>query len=155
MTYGLRRNTWSGSPAVCAFAFFNVPNDCTWPYGGFNYGPELTTAYEATSWDKMLGVSYTKGLWTYAAGGVHLGKAQTKNPAQWGQDNSLFITNLSISRKVPEIYKNVRAYVQWEHLHYTKNLPAPMSQPNNIAYFVDPRSNTSANSILFGVSIGF
>ncbi len=64
---------------------------------------ELDKCTTPSSYDAILGAGYTRGKWTYTAGGVYMNKASTDNPVEWGQDNTAMFLNLGIYRDLPEL----------------------------------------------------
>ncbi|MES2976933.1 MAG: hypothetical protein V4731_00795 [Pseudomonadota bacterium] len=137
LTWGIRRNQWSGSAASCNF---NV-NQCLFGIDpGFNYGPASTNyrGYRARNWDAMLGWTRYDGLYNYTIGGVYFSKAKSDNPIEWGQSNSAVSINLGLGRKIPEISKGLSASAGLAFSRFAKLGPAPLSMPNNT--FLGPNS---------------
>ncbi len=138
VTWGLRHSTWSGASITCGYD--PVHNYCTYPSGGFNYadaaynGVSYQPGYAASTTDGLLGLSYYRGLWTYTAGMVYLGRAHTHNPTQWGQSNWAVITNLGAYRKVPEIMRNLSLYGGFGYVRFGHLGPAPVSMPSNAQF---------------------
>jgi hypothetical protein len=160
-TYGLRRSEWSGQAQQCDFGpVSTVQSACFWDQPGFNYSDELDKVYSARSWDAMLGGGYNRGKWTYTAGGVYLDKASTRNPVEWGQENTAIFVNLGIYRDLPElsfggIFK-MEAYAGLGRVMYGRQGPAPLSMPSNIAFGgVDPRTSESGNFLTIGANLNF
>lgn len=160
-TYGLRRSEWSGQAQQCDYGPVSpVESTCFWDQGGFNYSNELDKMYSAVSYDAMLGAGYTRGKWTYTAGGVYLNKASTDNPVEWGQDNTALFMNLGIYRDLPEfsiggLFK-MQVYAGLGRVMYGRQGPVPLSMPNNIAFGgVDPRTSESGNYLNIGANLNF
>jgi len=156
-SYGVRRSEWSGQAQQCDFGpVSTVESVCYWDQAGFNYSNEIDKNYKAVSYDLLLGAAYTRDKWTYTLGGVYLNKASTRNPVEWGQDNSATFLNFGIYRKMPEIYRNVEFYSGLGRVMYDRQGPAPLSMPNNIAFGgVDPRTSESGNFLTLGVNFLF
>ncbi|HVN43027.1 MAG TPA: hypothetical protein VMT50_09610, partial [Steroidobacteraceae bacterium] len=107
-------------------------------------------------YDFMLGASYTRQLWTYTLGGVQMNKASTRNPMEWGQNNTATFLDLGAYRQMPEIYKNVQLYGTIGRIIYGHQGPAPLSMPSNISDGnVDPRVSRSGNIFTIGANINF
>jgi len=160
-TYGLRRSEWSGQAQQCDFGpVSTVQSACFWDQPGFNYSDELDKVYSGVSWDAMLGAGYTRGKWTYTAGGVYLDKASTDNPIEWGQENTALFLNLGIYRKLPEISLGgvfkMEVYAGLGRVMFGREGPAPLSMPSNIAFGgVDPRISESGNFFTLGANLNF
>jgi hypothetical protein len=150
-TLGVRRNAWSGVAFQCDF----VPGTgCYFP-SGFNNASD-NRGHTAWSVDFMGGVSHFQGPWTYTAGFVRLNKAYTSTPTEYGQSNAATYLNLGIFRKMPELYKNLQMYANLGQVRFGRNGPAPLSMPNELAFFgTDPRSNSSATSLTIGAGVTF
>ncbi|MGB8856397.1 MAG: hypothetical protein WCC58_06960 [Burkholderiales bacterium] len=150
-TLGARRNAWSGVAYQCDF----VPGvGCYFP-SGFNNASD-NRGHAAWSVDFMGGISHFQGLWTYTTGFVRLNKAYTSTPTEYGQSNTATYINLGINRKLPEVYKNMQVYAGLSQVRFGRKGPAPLSMPNELAFFgVDPRSNSSATSLTLGAGLTF
>ncbi len=142
LTWGLRHSYWSGSAITCGFTS-NVGNGqsgCLYPSQGFNYangmysGVSYQPGYSASTNDFLLGLSHYRGLWTYTAGMVYLGRARTSNPTEWGQSNWAVITNLGAYRKLPEVYRNLSVYGGFGYVRFGRLGPAPLSMPSNTQF---------------------
>ncbi|MFO1394220.1 MAG: hypothetical protein U1F09_10715 [Steroidobacteraceae bacterium] len=157
ITYGVKRSAWSGQAQQCDFGPVSPDQyACYWDQAGFNYSDNVNKAYSAVEYDYVLGGAYSKELWTYSLGGVYMSNASTRNPVNWGQDNSATFLVLSAHRQMPEIYKNVEFYVNLERVMYSDRGPAPLSMPSNLAFGrVDPRVSESANTLIVGANISF
>jgi len=160
-TYGLKRSEWSGQAQQCDYGPVSTAQSaCFWDQAGFNYSNELDRMYDAVSWDVMLGAGYTRGKWTYTAGGVYLDKASTDNPIEWGQDNTALFLNLGIYREVPELSVGgmfkMQFYAGLGRVMFGRQGPAPISMPSNIAFGgVDPRTSESGNTLTLGANLNF
>jgi hypothetical protein len=160
-TYGLKRSEWSGQAQQCDYGPISpVESQCFWDQAGFNYSSDLNKMYRAVVYDAMLGAGYTRGKWTYTAGGVFLNKASTDNPTEWGQDNNALFLNLGIYRDLPELsfskYFKMQVYAGLGRVTYGRQGPAPLSMPSNIAFGgVDPRTSESGNYLNIGANLNF
>jgi hypothetical protein len=137
LTWGVRRNQWSGSAATCNY----TAGDCV--YGidaGFNYGPANTSyrGYRAKTFDALLGWSHYRGPYTYTLSGVYFGRASSANPIEWGQNNSALHFSLGVARQVPEIHKGLSVSGGISLTRFEKIGPAPLSMPNNNFLGVNP-----------------
>jgi hypothetical protein len=150
-TLGARRNAWSGVAYQCDF----VPGvGCYFP-SGFNNASD-NQGHAAWSVDVMGGVSHFDGLWSYTAGFVRLNKAYTSTPTEYGQSNTATYINFGINRKVPELYKNAQVYGGLGHVRFGRLGPAPLSMPNELAFFgTDPRAQSSSTSLTLGAGVTF
>lgn len=134
LTYGIRRNQWSGAAATCSYGYIEAlgRNGCLFGIEpGFNYGDASVNyrGYAASSYDAMLGWSRYRGLYTYTLGGVYYGKASSDNPIEWGQSNQALSINLGLYRTVPEIHKNFNVYGGLSYTYLDKIGPPPLSMP--------------------------
>ena len=160
-TYGLKRSEWSGQAQQCDYGpVSTVESQCFWDQAGFNYSDDLDKMHDAVVYDVMLGAGYTRGKWTYTAGGVYMNEASTDNPVEWGQDNTALFLNLGIYRDVPELsfskYFKMQAYAGLGRVMFGRQGPAPLSMPSNIAFGgVDPRTSESGNFLTLGVNLVF
>ena len=165
--YGLKRSEWSGQQQQCDYG--PVPPEvvgnvlvtgaCFWDQGGFNYASD-NRMHHAIEWDGMLGVSYTRQMWTYTLAGVRMNKAYTSTPTEWGQTNTATFLNLGIYRKLPEIsyakYFTAEVYGGLGRVIFGQQGPAPLSMPNNTAFGgVDPRTSKSGNFLTLGINLNF
>ncbi len=159
-TYGVKRNEWSGQQQQCDFGNATNPNGtpfagCFWDQQGFNYASD-GLRHHAIEYDDLLGVAYTRGLYVYTVGAVHMNKAFVHTPTEFGQDNTATFLNLGLYRKVPEIYKNLEVYGGLGRIMYGRQGPAPLSMPNNTADGgVDPRVSRSGNTVTVGANLIF
>jgi hypothetical protein len=160
-TYGLKRSEWSGQAQQCDFGPVSTEQStCFWDQAGFNYSDEINRVYQAVSYDVLLGAGYVRGKWTYTAAGVYLDKASTRNPIEWGQDNTAIFLNLGVYREVPELRLGglfkMQVYAGLGRVHFGRQGPAPMSMPSNIAFGgVDPRTSESGNTLTIGANLNF
>lgn len=160
LTYGIKRNEWSGQQQQCDFGSAVTPaganfTGCFWDQGGFNYASD-GLRHHAIEYDALLGISYSMRLWVFTFGGVRMNKAYTKTPTEWGQSNTATFLNLGAYRKMPEIYKNLEMYAGLGHIMYEHRGPAPLSMPNNTADGgVDPRTSQSGNTYTIGANLIF
>ena len=163
LTYGIRRNQWSGTAATCAYNSNLLLADgtrggCVFGVApGFNYGDASVNyrGYEASSYDMMLGWSWYRGLYTYTLGGVYYSKASTDNPVEWGQSNQAVSVNLGVYRTVPELYKNLSVYGGMNFTYFDKLGPPPMSMPGLGFLGVNSHYDRSLTSLTMGVNLVF
>ncbi len=151
---GLRFNRWSGAYAVQTTAgpqaqwnsMFNVD----WG-GSLNGVPN--PGYAATSEDLMLGLRYRTGPWTASTGMVYLGKADTDNPSERGQSNTLTINTVGLNYAFGN---GLQAYGMAGMVHYGRKGQAPLSMPAHNAFTnVDSRVATRGNWFGGGVVYTF
>jgi hypothetical protein len=160
LSYGVKRNEWSGQQQQCDYGTGPGPDGttftgCFYDQAGFNYASD-GLRHHAVEWDVMGGVAYTRGLYTYTFGGVHFNKAYTKTPTEFGQSNTATFLNLGAYRKVPEIYRNLEIYGGLHRTMFSRQGPAPLSMPNNYADGgVDPRTSKSGNQFTIGANVDF
>ena len=164
LTWGLRHSYWSGEAVTCGYVT-NVGNGqpgCLYPSQGFNYstatynGASYQPGYSASTNDFLLGLSHYRGLWTYTAGMVYLGRGHTSNPTQWGQGNWAVITNLGLYRKMPEIYRNLSVYGGFGYVRFGHLGPAPLSMPSNGQFSgINPWVSTSGETFTLGALVTF
>ena len=160
LTYGLKRNEWSGQQQQCDYGTGPGPNGttytgCFFDQAGFNYASD-GLRHHAVEWDVLAGVAYIRGLYTYTFGGVHFNKAYTKTPTESGQSNTATFLNLGAYRKVPELYRNLEVYAGLHRTMFSRQDPAPLSMPNNFADGgVDPRTSKSGNQFTIGANLDF
>lgn len=164
LTWGMRHSYWSGAAVTCGYVS-NVGNGqpgCTYPTGGFNYANAAygTTAYQpgysASTNDFLLGLSHYRGLWTYTAGMVYLGRAKTENPTDWGQNNWAVVTNVGLYRKLPEVYRNLSVYGGFGYVHFG-HLGAPPISMTSVSQFSGVNSwvSTSGETFTLGAVMTF
>ncbi len=160
LTYGLKRNEWSGQQQQCDYGTGPAPGGgtftgCFWDQGGFNYASD-DLRHHAVEYDVLLGGAYVMRLWTFTLGGVHMNKAYTRTPTESGQSNTATFMNLGAYRKLPEIYKNLEVYGGLGRIMFGRRDPGPLSLPNNTADGgVDPRTSKSGNTATIGANLVF
>jgi len=160
-TYGLKRSEWSGQAQQCDYGpVSDVQSACFWDQAGFNYSSDLNKMYNAVEYDAIVGAGYTRGKWTFTAGGVFMNKASTSNPTEWGQENTALFLNLGIYRDLPELsiakYFKMQVYGGLGRVTFGRQGPAPLSMPSNIAFGgVDPRTSESGNYLNVGANLNF
>lgn len=160
LTWGVRRSYWSGAALICDYAA--QFNGCVYQ-GGFNISTATTAGnqtynpgWAATENDAMLGLSYYNGLWTYTAGAVYLGAANTQNPIDNGQSNSALLMNFGTYRKMPELMRNLSLYGGLGLDYFAHLGPAPLSMPSNTAITgADSRMSTQTYSVTVGALLRF
>ncbi len=156
VSYGVKRNRWSGQQQQCDYGPVSaIAFACYWDQPGFNYSTD-GKLYSASSTDLMVGASHIRNLWTFTAGAVQMRKASTSNPTEWGQSNSAIFTNVGVYRKLPEIYKDLEVYAGVGHVSFDRRGPAPLSMPNNTAFFgADPRTTKGTIGYTIGANFKF
>jgi hypothetical protein len=156
VSYGVKRSDWSGQQQQCDYGPVSpVESACFWDQGGFNYASD-GRRYSARENDYMAGISHVRKLWTYTAGVVFMSEASTRNPTEWGQDNTARFFNLGVYRKMPEIYRDFEIYGGLGQVRFGRQGPAPLSMPNNAAFFgADPRTSRSAVGLTLGANLKF
>lgn len=154
-TLGIRRNYWSGVAYQCDYA--PLPgggSGCYYP-SGFNNASD-NMGHDAWSVDFMGGISNIDGLWTYGAGFVRLNRAYTTTPTEYGQSNTATFVNIQVTRKLPEVYKNIQLYGAVGQVRFGSYGPAPLSMPNELADFgVDPRNQSFGTLFTLGAKVVF
>lgn len=153
---GIRFNRWSGAYAVQTTPgplgrwnnMFNVD------WGGFDANGVPNPGYSARSTDFTLASRYrindklTAGLTL-----VYLGKAQTDNPSERGQSNTLTVGKASFGYSItPKIlvYGNASIY------RFGRKGQAPLSIPAHDAFTnIDSRVADRGNSFGVGVNVNF
>lgn len=163
LTYGLKRSEWSGQEQQCDYGpvapkVVNgalVTSACFWDQAGFNYSTG-NIAHHAIEWDALLGVGYTRKLWTFTLAGVRMNKAYVHTPTEWGQSNSATFVNLGIYRKLPELDKHIEVYGGIGRVMFGRQGPAPLSMASNTANGGwDPRTVKSGNAVTIGANFVF
>lgn len=147
---GIRQNRWSGAsiaynPTTQWTAGFNV--DFTNPFAASNPG------YSASSVDLMLGGRYRTGPWTFSAGTVYLGAADTKNPSERGQTNTALFNTLGVRYDyAPGLQLEATAGM----VHYGRLGLSPMSMPGNASFSnVDSRIAQDGTWLTVGMLYSF
>ena len=153
---GIRFNQWSGAYAVQTTTgplgrwnnMFNVNWD------GFDANGVPNPGYSATSTDLMLGMRYRiNDKLTAGVGLVHLGKADTDNPSERGQSNTLTVGSASIGYSFNnhfQIYGSASVY------EFGRKGQAPLSIPAHNAFTnIDSRVAKRGNSFGVGANINF
>lgn len=159
-TYGIKQDWWSGQQQQCDFGPVSpVASDCFWDQPGFNYASDFKM-HDATEYDVFLGAAYAWKLWSFTLGGVHMNKAYTRTPTEWGQSNTATFLNLGVYRTVPEIpmFKGVivEVYSGLGRVMFGRKGPAPLGMPSNTAFGdVDPRVSRSSNDLVLGMNLRF
>ena len=147
---GIRKNQWSGNNS--AFS------DTTKQSAGFNldFSPGLTnsyTGYPASSVDLMLGARYRTAPWTFLAGMVHLGTAETRNPSDRGQFNSATFSTLGVKY---EYAPGLQLEATGGMVRYGRQGLSPLSMPGNSSFSnVDSRITQDGTWLTLGITYGF
>ena len=156
---GLRRNYWSGADAVMVDNdgtnnlwnnMFNVDwtGDTKTDKGyGTLYNGSYLQSYPAMSYDFMGGFRYRPdNKWTYSTGIVYLSEAQTDNPMERGQSNTLTIGSVGVSYL--DLYPGVTVSAGGSAVRYKQKGLAPLSMPSHSAFSgVDSRVADSGEAI--------
>ena len=158
LTWGVRRNRWSGSAPSCNWDFAPVGPKCLFGIdAGFNYGSAALDyrGFKAETRDVMLAWSHYQGPVTYSVGGVYFGKAKSDNPIEWGQSNSAFSLNLGISRRVPELLKGMSVAAGLAIDQFSRLGPAPLSMPGNSFLSTNSLYDRRGYSLTLGTTVAF
>jgi hypothetical protein len=170
--FGIRRNRWSGSYAVCIDFidgqcrynnFFNVD------FFGTDANGVQSPGYKLTSYDYTAGVRWQNGPWSLSTGLVYLSEGSTDNPAQRGQDNSLLKGSLGGGYNFGNglvAYASVSAYAfgqdpQAWGCNVLENRPAdsctlgPRSWPSNAPGGNDARVSRYSHGFSLGATYSF
>jgi hypothetical protein len=153
---GIRFNQWSGAYAVQTTpgpqgrwnSMFNVH------WGGSDANGVPNPGYSASSVDLMLGMRYRfNDKLTAGLGLVHLGQADTNNPAERGQSNTLTVGTASIGYS---FNKHVQVYGMASLYEFGLKGQAPISIPAHDAFTgIDSRVAKRGNSFGLGANINF
>jgi hypothetical protein len=169
---GVRHNRWSGAYAVCIDFidgqcrynnFFNVD------FFGRDSKGVLSPGYAVTSNDFTAGVRWVNGRWSANAGMVYLSTAQTDNPSERGQSNSLLKGSIGGGYNfgnglTASVGVNAAAYgkqPQTWGCNIQDNRPAnsctlgPRSAPDNNAGGGDSRVSRYSNGVSAGLTYSF
>jgi len=147
---GIRQNKWSGANIV-----YNPATNWT---SGFNVdysNPFAATApgHSATSVDALLGGRYRSGPWTYFAGMVYLGAADTLNPSDRGQGNTALINTLGARY---DYAPGLQLEATGGMVHYGQRGLSPMSMPGNASFSnVDSRITQDGAWVTVGLLYSF
>ena len=153
---GIRFNRWSGAYAVQTTpgplgrwnSMFNVDWNGTDANGVPNPG------YAAKSTDLMLGARYrVNDKLSAGVSLVHLGKADTDNPSDRGQRNTLSAGTLSVGYS---LNPHVQFYGTASVYRFGRKGQAPLSMPSHSSFTnIDSRVADRGNSIGVGANINF
>ncbi len=92
---------------------WNAPDKTDMNYGTL-YGGVYKQSYPAMSYDYMTGLRYRPNTsWTISSGVVYLSEAQTDNPMERGQSNTLTIGNAGVSYN--DLYPGLTGIRWWHH----------------------------------------
>jgi hypothetical protein len=109
--------------------------------------------YAARSVDLMMGARYRFGKWVASAGLVYLGKADTDNPSERGQSNSLLVLSPGLTYNFGNGFE---VYGFGGLVHYGRKGLSPMSMPGNAAFTnIDSRITRSGNYVGIGGQFTF
>jgi hypothetical protein len=153
---GIRFNRWSGAYAVQTttgpLGRWNNMFNVNW--GGFDANGVPNPGYSARSVDVMAALRYRfNEKITAGIGLTHLGEADTDNPSERGQSNSLTVGTLSVGytyNRHLQFYATANAY------EFGRKGLAPLSIPAHDAHTgIDSRVAPRGNSIGIGANITF
>lgn len=150
----IRRNRWSGAYAVIIDSTPPAQWNNMWnvDWGGTLNGV-ANPGYPATSTDWSVGAQYRMGKWSFATGMAYLGKANTANPSERGQSNSVLVNTVRASY---DYGRGVQLYATGGVLHYDKQGLAPLSLPSNASIEnIDSRVTRDGNWIGIGAVYTF
>lgn len=141
---GLRFNKWSGATATCT-GWVPGTTDCMWtPFFNVDGVDSAGKAYSATSTDISLGATYRfNSKWSVNTGMVYLGKANTDNPVERGQSNSMLLNTMGLGYNV---MPGLNVYGFAGMVNYGKKGLAPLSMPGHSSFSgVDSRVAKTGN----------
>lgn len=139
---GVRWNRWSGAKGVPVGQ--TAGGDLIWA-NMFNVNAgDIGRAYPATSTDLSLGAIHRfMPQWSARLGLVHLGQAQTSNPTERGQSNSMWLGTVGLGY---EVKPGMSVYGYAGMVQFERKGLAPLSMPANSAFTgVDPRVASRGN----------
>lgn len=158
---GLRANRWSGAYAAITKSTPGEPdrwNDMfNVDWGCKTESPPRcdidNPGYAARSLDLLMGVRYRFGKWVASAGLVYLGEAETDNPTERGQSNSLLVNTLGLNYNFGNGFE---LYGFGGLVTYGRKGLSPMSMPGNAAFTnIDSRITKSGNYVGIGGQFTF
>jgi hypothetical protein len=147
---GIRQNNWSGSsigydPATDWKAGFNVDYSNLLLLG--------SPGYPASSVDLLLGGRYRTGPWSFVAGMVYLGAADTKNPSDRGQGNTALFNTLGVRY---DYAPGLELGATGGMVHYGQKGLSPLSMPGNASFSnVDSRISQDGSWLTVGMLYKF
>lgn len=150
----IRRNRWTGAYATVIDSTPPAQWNNMWnvDWGGTLNGV-ANPGYAASSTDWSAGVKYRMDKWTFSTGMAHLGRANTDNPSERGQSNSVLVNTVRASYNYT---KGLELYASGGVLHYDKQGLAPLSLPSNASIEnIDSRVTRDGNWIGFGAVYTF
>jgi predicted nucleic acid-binding protein len=107
----------------------------------------------ARSLDLMMGARYRFGQWVASAGLVYLGEAETDNPSERGQSNSLLVNTVGLNYNFGNGFE---LYGFGGLVTYGRTGLSPMSSPGNAAFTnIDSRISKSGNYVGVGAQFTF
>ena len=160
ITYGLKRNGWSGQQQQCDYGTAPAPDGstftgCFWDQAGFNYASD-GLRHHGVEYDALAGAAYTRGLWVFTLGGVYMAQSSVNSPTEWGQRNSAAFVNLGVYRRFRGLYRHLEVYGGLGRVMFGRRGPAPLSMPGNIADGqIDPRTSKAGDSLTLGANLIF
>lgn len=138
---GVRFNRWSGNKA--AWLGKDAQGNDLWN-DMFNISSLTGPSYSATSTDFSLGAVYKfMPKWSVNTGVVYLGKANTSNPVERGQSNTMTLNTLGVGY---EVEPGFSVYGFGGMVNFGHKGLAPLSMPGHAAFTgVDSRVAKSGN----------
>jgi len=138
---GVRFNRWSGNKA--AWLGKDAQGNDLWN-DMFNISSLTGPSYSATSTDFSLGMVYKfMPKWSVNTGVVYLGKANTSNPVERGQSNTMMLNTLGVGY---EVEPGFSVYGFGGVVNFGQKGLAPLSMPGHAAFTgVDSRVAKSGN----------
>jgi hypothetical protein len=140
---GIRHNRWSGAKAVVTgYVHPNALWNDMFNVDGVD--ASSNKAYSASSTDFSLGAVYRFApKWNFNTGMVFLGKANTKNPVERGQSNTMLLNTFGVGY---EIRPGLSVYGFAGVVNFGKKGLAPLSMPAHAAFTgIDSRVAKSGN----------
>jgi hypothetical protein len=153
---GIRFNEWSGAYAVQTttgpLGRWNNMFNVNW--NGRDANGVANPGYPAKSTDVMAGARYRfNEKFTFGGGLVHLGKADTDNPSERGQSNTLTVASLSVGYNFT---KDLQFAVSGSAYQFGRKGQAPLSIPaHNALTNIDSRVADRGNSVSVSANFNF
>ena len=158
---GFRANRWSGAYAAITRSTPGQPDQWNEMFN-VDWGCKTEVpsrcdidnpGYAARSLDLMMGARYRFGQWVASAGLVYLGEADTDNPSERGQSNSLLVLSPGLNYNFGNGFE---VYAFGGLVTYGRKGLSPMSSPGNAAFTnIDSRVSKSGNYVGVGAQFTF
>jgi len=160
---GVRANRWSGAYAAITKPMVPPDQNDQWnemfnvDWGCKTEVPSRcdidNPGYAARSVDLLMGARYRFGKWVASAGLVYLGQAETDNPSERGQSNSLLVNTVGLNYNFGNGFE---LYGFGGLVTYGRKGLSPMSSPGNAAFTnIDSRVSKSGNYVGVGAQFTF